>query len=276
MNDIVEVITKQGIKLDGYFYNNKNEKCILFIPGLNGNYNDTKFIHFVIEECKNNNYDFLFSHNQGSYEIKEYDTINGKRIIGSAYEKFEDSIYDIDAWIKYLIDYDYKELVIIAHSLGCNKLVYFLNNKKYDLIKKIILLAPQDNSNFDKLDIHEGMMDEAINNLNNGLDNEILSKKFLGFTRMSSRTYYELLNNKNINNIPYKNFDSKFLMLNNVSISKYIIIGDIDIGDNGKKYLDNLCGKVNDLKYDILVGANHNFKNKEIDLSKLIFDYIRE
>ena len=39
----IEVITEQNIKLSGFLSTKNNKKCILFIPGMSGNFINTYF-----------------------------------------------------------------------------------------------------------------------------------------------------------------------------------------------------------------------------------------
>lgn len=274
----VETISEQNIKLFGCLVENFSDKCILYIPGLTGNFFESKFAREIGSACKENNYDFLFAHNQGSFQIIDFPYIDDGKLKsktrGATYEKFEDCIYDIDAWIIYLKKIGYKDIVILCHSLGCNKIVYYLNKKDYKEISNIILLAPQDNINFSKLEIHSGLLEEAENNIRERNSDKILSKKFLGFCLMSSETYYQEITNKKINNIPYKTPKGNFSLMKSLKKPIYILIGSKDIGENGKEYMEKIIINCPNVKYDILEGANHNFENKEEELKRCIFNYL--
>ena len=278
--EFVETRTKQNIKLFGCLSQKSNNKrCILYIPGLAGNFFESKFPREIAKESIEKGYDFLFSHNQGSFQIIEFpflkDDGKTKSIMkGAAYEKFEDSVFDIASWLDFLEKKKYKEIIVLCHSLGCNKIVYYLNQTKDNRISKIILLAPQDNVNFSELEMHKGLLEEAIKNINNNEPNKILSKKFLGFCLISSETYFQEIINKNINNIPYKTIDGDFSLMHAIDKPIYIITGSDDIGENGKEFMEKTINNCQTAKYDILVGANHNFKNKEPELIKLIFNYL--
>lgn len=275
----VETMTKQNIKLFGCLSENNNKKCILYIPGLTGNFFESKFSREIGKESVERGYDFLFSHNQGSFQIIDFPFLreDGKlksKTKGATYEKFEDCIFDIDGWVEFLEKLDYEEIIVLCHSMGCNKIVYYLNQNINNKISKVILLAPQDNVNFSKLEMHEGLLEEAMENIKNGNPEKILSKKFLGFCLMSSETYYQEITNKNINNIPYKTPNGDFSLVQAIDKPMYILIGSEDIGEKGKEYMEKVINNCQNAKYDIIAGANHNFKNKEIELIKFIFNYL--
>lgn len=276
--EFVEIITKQNIKLNGCLSKNNNKKCILYVPGLNGNIFESMFPRKIGEESIKQGYDFLFSHNQGSFQIINLPYMssdgNAKSITtGAAFEKFEDCLYDIDAWIKYL-EIKYDEIILISHSLGCNKIVYYLNHNMSNKITNIILLAPQDNVDFANLEIHKGLLEEAEQNIKKGNSKQILSKKFLGFCLMSSETYYNEITNKLINNIPYKTPNGDFSFIQNIKKPIYVIIGSKDAGINGEHYMKKITKNCFKGKYDIIKDANHNFKNKENELIELILKYL--
>lgn len=279
--EYVEVMTEQNIKLFGCLSSNKNKSCILYIPGLSGNFFEAKFARMLGKKAIECNYDFLFSHNQGSFQIMEFPYLRSdgklKSITkGSAYEKFEDSVYDIDAWINYLKERKYEEIIAVCHSMGCNKIVYYLNQKPNNPISKVILLSPQDNVNFGNLEMHQGLLEEAIKNIKNGEGNKILSKKFLGFCLMSSETYYNEITNKNINNIPYKTENGDFSLIALIEKPIYLVIGTDDGGEKSLEYMKKIADNCKNAKYDIVKDANHTYKGKEEELIELIFDYLKQ
>lgn len=278
--EYVEVQTEERITLFGFMQKKEgNKKCILYIPGLAGNFFESKFARIFGNLCVERGYDFLFSHNQGSFQIMDFAYLreDGKiksKTKGSAYEKFEDSKYDIDAWIKYIKTLGYKEIILLCHSMGCNKIVYYLNQYSYKEISNVILLAPQDNVNFKNLDMHKGLLEEAKKNIDLGQPDKLLSKKFLGFCVMSSQTYYDEITNPIINNIPYKTVNGDFTMLKNINLPIFVLIGTDDGGEQSLEYMKKVADCCINGKYDVIEDANHNFKNKELETSEKIFDYL--
>jgi len=279
--EFVETMTKQKIKLFGCFKRKNNNKCILYIPGISSNFFNCKLARILGENSVDNGYDFLFSHNQGSFQIMDYPVIleNGEvktTLKGSAYEKFEDCVYDIDAWLNYLYKFNYEEIVIVCHSLGCKKAIYYLNQIPNNKVSKIVMLAPKDSVNFSNLDIHKGLLEEAKNNIDLGEGEKLLSKKFLGFNLMSSETYYQHITNPVINNIPYETVNGDFSMLNNIEKPIYVLIGSKDLGENNEEYMKLITRNCINGKYTVIKDANHNFKNKEDELVSYILKYLND
>jgi len=66
------------------------------------------------------------------------------RVIGGCFEKFTDSILDIEGVINWAKNQGYEEIILEGHSYGCNKVLYYYHQNKDQNIKKIVLLAPCD------------------------------------------------------------------------------------------------------------------------------------
>ena len=58
-------------------------------------------------------------------------------------ELLEEAHLDISAWIKFLLDEGYQEIILQGHSLGTIKVIRYLFEGEYkNKISKLILLAP--------------------------------------------------------------------------------------------------------------------------------------
>jgi len=192
---------------------------------------------------------------------------------GAAYERFEDCIYDLDAWFSFLKDYE--DVYVIAHSLGCNKIVYYLQDHQPSHLKKIILLAPQDNVNFPKLPMHEGMLDEATKNIKTGQADKLLTKKLLGGCVISSQTYYDLITNPKINNIPYKTSNGDMSALEKIVYPTLAIIGSKE-DEKANEYMQKIANTLPAGQSAVVPDANHVFKNQEKALSDTVISFLKD
>jgi len=276
--EYVEVKTEQNIFLSGFHAKESHKSCVLFIPGLAGSFMESKFARELAQACLENEIDFLFTHNQGSFQIISFPYLNedGKLsniMKGAAYERFEDCIYDLDAWFSFLKDYE--DVYVIAHSLGCNKIVYYLQDHQPSHLKKIILLAPQDNVNFPKLPMHEGMLDEATKNIKTGQADKLLTKKLLGGCVISSQTYYDLITNPKINNIPYKTSNGDMSALEKIVYPTLAIIGSKE-DEKANEYMQKIANTLPAGQSAVVPDANHVFKNQEKALSDTVISFLKD
>ena len=226
--EYIEVKTDQNIFLNGFYARAGNKACVLFVPGFAGNFLENPFVLVLAEECFHNQMDFVCAHNQGSFQIMSFPYLkeDGKLssvLKGAAYEHLEDCVYDLKAWFDFVKDYE--TVYLMAHSLGCNKVVHFLQNTKPANLKKVVLLAPQDNAGFFDLPIHAGMVDEAKENIKAGRSNKLLTKKLLDFCVISSETCLDFAKNIKFNNIPYKTPNGDMSALKEITWPTLTLIG---------------------------------------------------
>jgi len=275
--EFVETKTEQNIFLNGFYLNKNNDACAVFIPGLAGNFMEQHlFAHVLAEKCLKNNIDFLFTHHQGSFQIMSFPLLNqdGTRsniLRGAAYENFDDCVYDLDAWMQFVSKYN--RVYLICHSLGCNKTVHYLQSKFPKNLAKVVLLAPQDNVNFPNLPIHQEMLKEAKENISNGASDKLLSNKLLGFCVISSKSFFDLMTNTKINNIPYRTKGNTMPALKNIQCPTLAIIGSQE-DEKATEYMQKVADALPNGKSAVIPNANHMFKGQETELAETVIPFL--
>jgi pimeloyl-ACP methyl ester carboxylesterase len=169
-NPLVSVVTRDNISLNGlYIANNKQKNIFINIHGTASNFYDEPFIGTFAEKLPENNWSFLSTNNRG------HDILTGwtKKQSGDATEIFEKCLLDIDAWIEFAKDLGYKNIILCGHSLGAEKVVYYMNKGKFTKdVNSIILLGPADSFEYqynfmNKKNIKEMLFNEAKNLIKN-------------------------------------------------------------------------------------------------------------
>lgn len=144
------IYTKDNIELAGLLYEpeSKTKKVLCFVHGMAGNFYENKFLSFIAETLTKNNIAFFIFNNTGCELIKDlYKIIDGDRKIiriGGAYEKFEDSVFDIKSAVDFLEKRGFTDIHLGGHSLGCAKLAYYISETNDKRIKSIIFASPSD------------------------------------------------------------------------------------------------------------------------------------
>ncbi len=91
----------------------------------------------------------------------------------------------------------YKNIILMGHSMGCNKVIYYLSKHKVKELKGIILVSPPDFAGMEKVDLnYKNMLNEAENNIANGHPEKLLSSLVWGFLHLSSGTFLSFLKMK--------------------------------------------------------------------------------
>lgn len=136
---LVQVETKDKLPLHGLLLEPNKNTIVISIHGTASNFYEDDFTGPLAEVLNKNEISFLSTNNRGAFVLQAYPPR------GSAMENFEDCILDIDTWIRFVVSRGYSRIILQGHSLGTEKVVYYMNKGKYkDKISAIILLAFSD------------------------------------------------------------------------------------------------------------------------------------
>lgn len=143
----VKIQTPKKFLLDGLLLNQNNKNAFyIFVHGLGGNLFSQIELLQKIAGTKNSVLTFNNRGNGIISKIKQIDTKDKRGYkthnIGMAHEVFEDSVDDIEGAVNYVSKLGAKNIVLIGHSTGCQKSIYYLSKKNNPLIKGVVLLAP--------------------------------------------------------------------------------------------------------------------------------------
>lgn len=149
---IAQVKTKDEVCLYGLFLEAPEKRTVFInIHGTGSNFYEEDFIEFFTQSFLKNGISLLSTNNRGAGVYDAYQKS------GAAIEKFEDCVIDIDAWVSFVLDRGYEKIILSGHSLGTEKVVYYMNNGKYaSNVSAVVLLAPADS--FGSHRLHEGKL----------------------------------------------------------------------------------------------------------------------
>jgi alpha-beta hydrolase superfamily lysophospholipase len=145
-SELIKFGTKDNLQLQGLLFEpeKKTSKILVHVHGWVGNFYENSFLDPEIKCFLENGISVFTFNNRGAGIIMEFLRNNKRETIGGALEIFEECIYDIEASLDILKKRGYCEFILQAHSLGCQKIIYYLSKKKDKMIKCIVMLAPVD------------------------------------------------------------------------------------------------------------------------------------
>jgi pimeloyl-ACP methyl ester carboxylesterase len=192
---------------------------------------------------------------------------------GTAYEIFEDSKLDIQGAIDYLKTLGYKKIILSGHSTGCQKIVHYqLENLKSKTIKALIMLAPGDDLNIEKLD-NENFNETLKLAKTNSNSKSLFATKDFGL--LSAKRFYNLFKKTSIEGNLF-NYTKKLEYLNEIKIPILSLIGDEDpyFLDN-QKAVNNIQENLKNKKSkSILTKGNHSYYGAEVECARQILDFL--
>lgn len=283
--EIINFNAKDGIKLDGIL--NKTEKgsnkALIQIHGMTSNCFKIRD-KVIAEKVKEIGIDTICFNNRGSEIVRYISSENATLIGGVAYEKVEDSYYDIVGAIEFAINLGYEQIYLQGHSLGATKVVYTYNKLRQENspllenIKGIILLSLVDiagiidfgtNNEYIKLAIEKEKKGEIMDLMPfNSFIHPLSVKNFLYYTKY----------NQNINFAKYDNKDDNFEVLNRIDCPLFMRWGNINemIKQEAKDLVEFMNDKIINSNKDIgyIDGADHSYHGKEQYLANEINKFL--
>ncbi len=290
--EILHAWTEDKLNLQWMHWSSKSAKtCVVCIHGMSGNILENFFAEILGEEFSANWYGFIYGHNRWYCHINdiktseiEKDRGNKTRRIWAIYERFEESIYDVDLWVKETKKLGYKNIILMWHSLGCNKVIHYLYKHKNHNISKVILASPPDMVGLASLKRYQEnyteMLAEAKKNIANNKPKKLLSSSLWDWYFISSQTFVDLFEDHcPADNLPLLRNPEKFEELAQINIPIFAFMGEFDdITINSlEKDLQQIKEKaINCPKFDtaILEWSNHVYGNKEKELATMILNWL--
>ncbi len=262
-----------------HFNSNKKDICVIFIHGMCQSIIDNYFATAWGNILSKNNIGFLYEHNRGHSIENDILMKDGSYArYGCMYEIFEDCILDIDLAIHKAKELGYKRFILIGHSYGCNKLIYYYYKKHPNILGLILASAPDmvGLQLYRQKDSKE-LIREAKENIDNGKATKLLSNLVEDYMYMSSQTYYNWFNEKsNLDNLPVMGNSENWYQFESIDVPILTFSGANET-DN-YLHLDLLKSKAkkcNDFEYKMIDNTNHFYSNKEDEIGEVILDWIK-
>ena len=254
----LQVETKRGILLDGVLFNKTNnpDTVMIAITGIHGNFYSNPFYYNFGDTLNSANIDFIYAQTNDAFgQIR---TMNVKtkqeEIIGSWNEDFNYTDEDIEAYLDFAENKGYKHIILAGHSLGANKVIYYLSRHNDKRVEHFFLLSPANIKHL--LSVVTEQEKEFIKKMvesENG--NKLLPFELLGWIQCIGKTAYGWVFNNILDNV-FVERDSNFSQVEKIQHTGALLIGTYDNFTYGdpRGFLENI---------------NNHFPNK--DENKLIF-----
>lgn len=142
---VVRFETTDGLDLAGLLYEPKraSARAVIFLHGTGGaSIFESKRTNLLAETFTRNGIAYFAFNNRGAHVMKRM----GEGWRGSAYERIRDCVPDIDGAVRMLRRRGYRDLTLVGHSTGANKVAVYDHYKPRNFIKRYVLLAGGDDT----------------------------------------------------------------------------------------------------------------------------------
>jgi predicted alpha/beta-fold hydrolase len=283
-----KINTSDDLILNGMFFNSKKQskKAVLFIHGFPGNfYLNSEIISNLAEEFDKSGFGLLSLNTRGHDIINVSFKKNGDiLILGSAYEDFDDCLFDIETGIKFLNSHGFDEIILIGISGGADKTGFYLSKKPNKSVKGSIFLSLGSNISIIKKELKDKfdpLLKKAFGMAEKGRGNELILEPELGFP-VSWKRFISLYSEESNENVfPIHNNKSGFKSLAKIKVPILTIVGEKD------KFFDNFdldkiaellkqkAKNSPDFRFKTIKKTDHQFKRREKELSVFIKNWMK-
>ena len=144
----LNVPTKRGSVLNGVLFRSEEKRSVdtvmIAITGIHGNFYSNPFYYNIGDTLNSGNIDFIYAQTNDAFgRIETLNVNTGKtEIIGSWNERFSYTDEDINAYLSFAEEEGYEHIVLAGHSLGANKVIYYLSHNHDKRVGHFFLLSP--------------------------------------------------------------------------------------------------------------------------------------
>lgn len=264
------------------------DTCVIEVHGMSGNFIEDFCANILGEALAAKGFGFIYGHNRGYCHVNDIATKpvkaedNGWNTtrIGETYELFEDSLKDVAAWIGKAKELGYKNIILLGHSLGCNKVIYYLHQNPNAEIIGVVLASPPDMVGLVELEKyqpnHRQLLEQARELVKAGNPRQVVNGKIWDWYELSAQTYLSLFEeNGPADNLPVLRNPETFEQLSTIKQPILGIMGerdDIEIR-NLKEDIELIKSKATacpDFQTEFIAGANHDYQNRENNFADVV------
>ena len=279
----IQVETKRGVLLNGVLFNEtkSSDTVLIAITGINGNLYSNPFYYNIGYTLNKGNIDFIYAQTNDAFGAEKVMNVKTKKleIIGSCNEDFNYTDEDIEAYLNFAEKKNYKHIYLSGHSLGANKIIYYLSRNHDKRVEKYLLLSPANITHLLKVVTDE---EKYIiqNYIKNGKENEIIPFELLGWIQCTAKTAYNWVFNNILNNVHVeKNGD--FSQINEINHKGAMLIGTYDRFTYGDPsgFLTNINNHTKYPKENKLIfieKTGHTYQKKQQEVADIILKLIKE
>ena len=242
----LNVPTKRGVVLNGVLFRPETQKAadtvMIAITGIHGNFYSNPFYYNIGDTLNRANIDFVYAQTNDAFgEIKTLNVRTGKEeTIGSWNERFAYTDEDIEAYLDFAEAEGYRHIILAGHSLGANKVIYYLSRHHDKRIERFFLLSPA-NLSYMMSGVTERQKQMIREQVERGDGDRMLPFPFMGWVECIANTAYDWQFSGLLNNV-HTETDGDFSQAERITHTGALLVGTYDNFTDGdpSEFLRNL------------------------------------
>lgn len=271
----LDVPTKRGSILNGVLFrqerNRMSDTVMIAITGIHGNFYSNPFYYHIGDTLNGGNIDFIYAQTNDAFgKIETVNVNTGKKeIIGPWNERFSYTDEDIDAYLRFAEEEGYEHIILAGHSLGANKVIYYLSRHHDPRVEHFFLLSPA-NLTYMMSSVTEQEKQCIREQVERGDGEKMLPFPFMGWVPCIADTAYDWQFSGLLNNV-HTAKDGDFSQAEQIAHTGALLVGTYDNFTDGdpSAFLRNLndhmpAAKENKLIFIEKTGHTYQGKDQEV------------
>ncbi|WP_239689729.1 alpha/beta fold hydrolase [Rodentibacter caecimuris] len=254
---------------------------MIAITGIHGNFYSNPFYHNIGETLSRHGIDFIYAQTRDAFgKMAVINTqTHQKEIIGSFNEDFANAIDDVKAYVDYAEQAGYRRIILAGHSLGANKVIYYLSHTADRRIAKFVLLSPANITHLTN-SVSEQEREFIRQHVENGQGETLLPFELFGWLPAQANTAYQWLYSDLLNNV-HVEADGDFIQIERIQHTGALLIGRYDRFTYGDPtgFLQNINTHFPNSAQNELIfidQTGHTYQQKEQELADILRDLLQK
>ena len=279
----LKIETKRGVLLDGVLFaaDGGADTVLIAITGIHGNFYSNPFYYNIGDTLSAAGIDFIYAQTNDAFgAIRTMNAHMGREeIIGSWNERFALADEDIEAYLDYATWQGYRHIILAGHSLGANKVIYYLSRHHDTRVEHFLLLSP---ANLDYMTASvTPRQRELIRQLyDRGHAAEMLPFLLMGWVECTVGTAYDWIHSGLLCNV-HTSPDGDFSQVSQITHTGALLIGTYDNFTDGDPsgFLRNINSHMPTAAHNRLLfieRTGHTYQQKHQEVADKILQLIRD
>ena len=271
----LDVPTKRGVVLNGVLFRPQRERTadtvMIAITGIHGHFYSNPFYYNIGETLSDGGFDFIYAQTNDAFgQIRTINVNTGKfETIGSWNERFSYTDEDIYAYLTFAEEEGYEHIILAGHSLGANKVIYYLSRHHDSRVGHFFLLSPA-NLTYMMSGVTDREKQIIRAQVERGDGDKVLPFPFMGWVECIANTAYDWQFSGLLNNV-HTAKDGDFSQAEKLTHTGALLVGTYDNFTDGdpSEFLWNLndhmpTKKENKLIFIEKTGHTYQMKHQEV------------
>ena len=290
--ELVKFPATDGVELSGLLYEpeRRTRRAAVFLHGTGGaSIFESNRTNLLARELTSRGIAWLPFNNRGALLVRWLRGTRRTTRGGMAYERIRECVRDIDGVARFLRSRGYRELFLIGHSTGANKIAVYDSIKRRNPFRKYVLLAGGDDTGMFYCDLGATRFQRTLERARSMIRarrGDDLAPRSVTPMMLSWRSLYDMANpNGDYNVFPFLEVmrgvrlsrKPRFRHIRAIRKPSLYIYGDRD-----EFCYDDVAGCVRVLSETVganaeivvMEDANHGFSGKERELGSLIGEWL--